>query len=69
MMLKEPIKRAPRTRRGTKSSGSLRDRLILSFLITFIVVDTCPYSNLPPGFIQTGLQQIQQAVLPESNQN
>ena len=54
MMLKEPIK---------------RERLILSFLITFILVDTCPYPNLPPGFIQTGLQQIQQAVLPESNHN
>ncbi|MEM8718178.1 MAG: hypothetical protein AAGE84_02560 [Cyanobacteria bacterium P01_G01_bin.39] len=54
MILKEPIK---------------RDRLILSFLITFIVVDTCPHPNLPPGFIQTGLQQIQQSVFPQSNQN
>ena len=50
MMLKEPIK---------------RDRLVLSFLITFIVVDTCPHPNLPPGFIQTGLQQIQQRVLSD----
>lgn len=54
MLLKEPIK---------------RDRLILAFLITFIVVDTYPHPNLTSGFIQTGLQQIQQAVLPESNHN
>ena len=54
MLLKEPIK---------------RDRLLLAFAITFIVVDTCPYPNLPPGFIRTGLQEIQQAVLPDSNQN
>ncbi|MEM7759495.1 MAG: hypothetical protein AAGF83_17405 [Cyanobacteria bacterium P01_G01_bin.67] len=54
MLLKEPIK---------------RNRLILAFVITFIVVDTCPHPNLPPGFIQTGLQQIQQTVLPESDHN
>lgn len=45
------------------------DRLILSFIITFIIVDTCPYPNLAPGFIQTGLQQIQQAVLPSNHNN
>ncbi|MEM7557034.1 MAG: hypothetical protein AAF378_23680 [Cyanobacteria bacterium P01_A01_bin.84] len=54
MMLKEPIK---------------RDRLILAFVITLVVVDTCPYPNFPPGFIQTGLQEIQQAVLPSNHNN
>ena len=52
MMLKEPIK---------------RDRLILAFLITFILVDTCPYPNFPPGSIQTGWQYIQKQVLPNNH--
>lgn len=41
------------------------DRLILAFAITFILVDTCPYPNWPPGFIQTGLQHIQQQTTPQ----
>ncbi len=47
MFLKEPIK---------------LDRLLLCFVVTFIIVDTCPYPNWPPGFIQTGFKHIQQKV-------
>ncbi|MEM8675069.1 MAG: hypothetical protein AAGF83_14520 [Cyanobacteria bacterium P01_G01_bin.67] len=48
MLLKEPIK---------------RDRLILAFAITFIIVDTCPHPKAPPGFIQSSLAHIHQAII------
>lgn len=38
-------------------------RLITAFFITFVVVDTCPHPNAPPGFIQSAISHIQQNVL------
>lgn len=39
------------------------NRLLLCFLITFVLVDTCPYPNWSPGFIQSFLYRIQQIVM------
>ncbi|MEM8675021.1 MAG: hypothetical protein AAGF83_14270 [Cyanobacteria bacterium P01_G01_bin.67] len=48
MILKKPIK---------------IERLLLCFLVTFILVDTCPHPNQPPGFIQTAFEHIQSTMM------
>ena len=46
------------------------ERLFLCFVITFILVDICPYPNWPPGFIQSAITHIHKNIVSSNyNQN
>jgi hypothetical protein len=34
-------------------------RVAIAFLITFLLVDTCPHPGLPKGFLEMAVEQIQ----------